>query len=181
MAHSDQPLKEGNLHLSAPHMNAAAIEALSLVPHSSLSFLNVGSGTGYMSCIVAEILGPNSLHVGVELHDDVILHCKESVARWKTNSHVNEEKDGRFVFHFEEDDIADIQIFKGNGLTISTSHGEGVVGFDRIYVGAAVSRADLANITSLLSPGGILVGPGEFLTMLITSFITQHFRAHDDT
>ena len=162
MAHSDQPLKEGNLHLSAPHIYAAAIEALNLVSHSSLSFLNVGSGTGYMSCIVANILGPNSLHIGVELHDDVILHCKESVVRWKTNTHVTSENDGRYVFHFvEEDDIADIQIIKGNGLNISTSQGEGVVGFDRIYVGAAVSRSDLANITSLLSPGGILVGPGE--------------------
>lgn len=160
MAHSDQPLKDGNLHLSAPHMNAAAIEALNLVPHSSLSFLNLGSGTGYMSCIVATILGPNSLHIGVELHDDVILHCKESVARWKPTTHVT-EKDGRHVFRFEEDDIADVQIIKGNGLNISTSQGEGVVGFDRIYVGAAVSRADLVNITSLLSPGGILVGPGE--------------------
>lgn len=164
MAHSDQPLKEGNLHLSAPHMNAAAIEALNLVSHSSLSFPNVGSGTGYMSCIVATILGPNSLHIGVELHDDVILHCKESVVRWKTTTHVT-EKDGGYLFHFEEDDIADIQIMKGNGLNISKSQGEGVVGFDRIYLGAAISRIDLANITSLLSPGGILVGPGEFLTM----------------
>ena len=40
------------------------MEALDLVPNSSLSFLNIGSGTGYISCIVAEIMGPKSLHYG---------------------------------------------------------------------------------------------------------------------
>ena len=64
IAHSDQPLKEGRVHISAPHIYASAIEALDLVPNSSTSFLNIGSGTGYVSCIVAEILGCNSLHYG---------------------------------------------------------------------------------------------------------------------
>ena len=64
MAHSDQPLKEGNVHISAPHIYASAIEALDLTPNSSISFLNVGSGTGYISCIAAAILGPNSLNYG---------------------------------------------------------------------------------------------------------------------
>mmetsp|Transcript_7457 Transcript_7457/g.13587 ORF Transcript_7457/g.13587 Transcript_7457/m.13587 type:complete len:85 (-) Transcript_7457:1511-1765(-) len=66
MAHSDQPLKEGNVHISAPHIYGSAIEALDLVPNSSTSFLNIGSGTGYISCIAAEILGPNSLNFGAQ-------------------------------------------------------------------------------------------------------------------
>ena len=64
------------------------------------------------------------------------------------------------TFHFV-DATADIHIIKGNGLNILTSQGEGVVGFDRIYIGAAVDKEDLANIIELLSPGGILVGPGK--------------------
>ena len=64
IAHSDQPLKHGNVHISAPHIYGSAIEALDLVPNSSMSFLNIGSGTGYISCIVATILGPNSLNYG---------------------------------------------------------------------------------------------------------------------
>ena len=63
-AHSDEPLKEGNVHISAPHIYGSALEALELQPNSSLSFLNVGSGTGYLSCIVAEILGQKSLNFG---------------------------------------------------------------------------------------------------------------------
>ena len=42
----------------------SAIEALDLIPNSALSFLNIGSGTGYISCVVAEILGPDSLNYG---------------------------------------------------------------------------------------------------------------------
>mmetsp|Transcript_47456 Transcript_47456/g.143656 ORF Transcript_47456/g.143656 Transcript_47456/m.143656 type:complete len:129 (+) Transcript_47456:194-580(+) len=63
-AHSDQPLKVGNVHLSAPHIYGSALEALELTENSSLSFLNVGSGTGYLSCIVAEILGSKSVNFG---------------------------------------------------------------------------------------------------------------------
>ena len=64
LAHSDQPLKEGNVHISAPHIYGSVIEALDLVPNSCTSFLNIGSGTGYVSAIVAEVLGPNSLNYG---------------------------------------------------------------------------------------------------------------------
>lgn len=89
----------------------------------------------------------------------MIEHCKASIARWKPNT--VEERDGMCVFHFL-DDKPDIKIIKGNGLNISNTRGEGVVGFDRIYVGAAIGKADLAIVTKLLSPGGILVGPGMF-------------------
>lgn len=158
MAHSDQPLKAGNVHISAPHIYGSAIEALDLVPNSSISFLNIGSGTGYISCVAAEILGTNSLNYGVELHTDVVQHCKASIAKWKSNT--VEEKNEISIFHFM-DNTADIQIIKGNGLNILKDVGESVVGFDRIYIGAAVDKEDLANITKLLSPGGILVGPAD--------------------
>ncbi len=62
MAHSDQPLKEDNIHISAPHIYGAVMEALELPINSPLSFLNAGSGTGYLTCIAASILGPKSSH-----------------------------------------------------------------------------------------------------------------------
>ena len=100
---------------------------------------------------------------GVELHDEVIEHCKASIGRWKTN--IVEELNGVSTFHFA-DGTPDIQVIKGNGLNILKSKGESVVGFDRIYIGAAVDKEELANITKLLSPGGILVGPGALLRLL---------------
>lgn len=63
-AHLDQPLKDGHLHISAPHIYGSAMEALELPPNSSTSFLNIGSGTGYLSCIVAEVLGAKSINFG---------------------------------------------------------------------------------------------------------------------
>ena len=53
------------MHISAPHIYASAIEALDLKSNSTLSFLNIGSGTGYISCIAAEIMGPKSIHYGM--------------------------------------------------------------------------------------------------------------------
>lgn len=100
----------------------------------------------------------------MELHDDVIEHCKASFAKWKSTS-VSE--DGNIsTINFVDDDTPNIHIIKGNGLNISNSEGESVVGYDRIYIGAAVDGADLTNIAKLLSPGGILVGPGKLSTRI---------------
>mmetsp|Transcript_9091 Transcript_9091/g.14909 ORF Transcript_9091/g.14909 Transcript_9091/m.14909 type:complete len:548 (-) Transcript_9091:120-1763(-) len=179
LAHSDQPLKEGNVHISAPHIYGSAIEALDLVPGSCTSFLNVGSGTGYVSAIVADILGPNSLNYGVELHDDVIGHCKASLAKWRGAS-INENGNISTV-NFFDDDTPDIHIIKGNGLNILKSEGESVVGYDRIYIGAAVDSTELTNISKLLSPGGILVGPvdDELVKVIRTGVVAQGLE--DDT
>lgn len=111
-----------------------------------MSFLNVGSGTGYMNCIVAVILGPYSTNYGVEIHKDVLDHCEGAIARWKAMYH---------------DKLPHFQLIHGNALNISMNEGESLVGFDRIYVGASISRNNLSALTSLLKPGGILVGPGK--------------------
>jgi hypothetical protein len=60
MAHTDQPLKEGNVHISAPHIYGSVLEALELSVDSSMTFLNAGSGTCYLSCLAASLCGPRS-------------------------------------------------------------------------------------------------------------------------
>jgi len=86
MAHSDQPLKEGRVHISAPHMYGAAIQALDLVPNSSISFLNVGSGTGYITLL-------KSLDRTVS-----IMVCSRSVS----NLHVIKNKSLTTSFHIKQ-------------------------------------------------------------------------------
>ena len=51
-------------HISAPHIYGAVLEALDLQPNSSRAFLCVGSGTGYLCAIAAEIMGPKSHNFG---------------------------------------------------------------------------------------------------------------------
>lgn len=140
-AYADQPLKEGPVHISAPHIYGSALEALELQPDSSLSFLNIGSGTGYLSCIVSKILGPKSLNYGIELNEKAIQHSQKAI------SHCF---DGKYPDN--------LTIIHGNALCVSLK-GESLVGFDRIYIGASVNKANVSQITKLLSPGGVLIGP----------------------
>lgn len=165
-AYSDQPLKEGHVHISAPHIYGSALEALELQPNSSLSFCNIGSGTGYLSCIVAEALGPKSVNYGIEIFPEVVEHCNASINEWKTSDSFirNHPK------HF-----AHLQIVHGNALNVSNK-GESVVGFDRIYIGASVDKSNLPHITKLLSPGGILVGPvdDELVKIVRIGRLSQH-------
>jgi len=143
-------LKEGHVHISAPHIYGSALEALELQPNSSLSFCNIGSGTGYLSCIVAEALGPKSVNYGIEIYPEVVEHCNSSINQWRKSESFKRNHPNHF---------AHLKIVHGNALNVSSNKGESVVGFDRIYIGASVDKINLPRITKLLSPGGILVGP----------------------
>ena len=148
MAHADQPLREDHVHISAPHIYGTALEALELEARSAQSFLNLGSGTGYLSCIVANLLGPHAVHVAVEVSAPTIRHMQESWARWKA-ANPNLE-------------LPTCETLHGNALQIDVTAGEAITGFDRIYVGATVPRRKLQRLAQLLRPGGILVGPGTY-------------------
>jgi protein-L-isoaspartate O-methyltransferase len=88
------------------------------------------------------------VYSGIEIHQDVIDHSREAIASWKT--------------HFSPArDIAHIDIIRGNALEIDLEKGESALGFDRIYIGAAIGRQSLPHFKKLLKPGGILVGPGK--------------------
>ena len=149
IAHKDQPIRDENIHISAPHIYGSVLEAFELKNDSGLSFLNAGSGTGYLTCIAASILGPRSVHYCIEIHEDVIRHSKEAIAAWQKTRPFTQK-------------TSNIDIIHGNALELNTNKGECALGFDRIYIGAAIHKFNLHMFKKLLKPGGILVGPGEF-------------------
>jgi hypothetical protein len=86
--------------------------------------------------------------IGIEIHKDVVEHSKEAIANWKAHYPPAQE-------------ISQMDIIHGNALEIDADKGECVLGFDRIYIGAAIGKESLSRFRKLLKPGGILVGPGE--------------------
>lgn len=82
-AYTDLPWKSGNIHLSAPCIYCDVMESLNLRP--GMSFLNLGSGTGYLSTMAGLILGPYGINHGVEIHHDVVQYAQEKLEEFKKN------------------------------------------------------------------------------------------------
>lgn len=143
-AYKDLAWKNGNLHLSAPCIYSEVMEALRLRP--GLSFLNMGSGTGYLSTMVGLILGPFGVNHGVELHKDVVEYAKERLEEFIKNSD-----------SFDKFEFCEPKFVVGNCLELSSDCHQ----YDRIYCGAGIQKDHENSMKILLKVGGILVVPIE--------------------
>ncbi|KAL1451905.1 hypothetical protein WDU94_006239 [Cyamophila willieti] len=141
-AYQDLAWKHNLLHLSAPVIYWEVLDQLQLKP--SLSFLNLGSGTGYLSTMAGLILGPNGINHGVELHQEVIDFAHEKLEEFKRDS----ESMDRY-------DFCEPQFVQGNCLYLPPD----VRQYDRVYVGAACPEDKETYMKNLLKVGGILVMP----------------------
>jgi len=79
-AYIDAPCKIGKVHLSAPHMYALVLEKLRLRP--GMRVLNIGSGSGYLSCMMAVLVGASGASHGVELQEEVVAHARKCTKKW---------------------------------------------------------------------------------------------------
>jgi protein-L-isoaspartate(D-aspartate) O-methyltransferase len=128
----DGPLRHGRLHMSAPSIYAQALEALQ--PRPGLSFLNIGSGTGYFSAVVSELIGSYAVSHGIDICEE---HVRRSTARCQKLG-----KNG-------------IEFFPGNVFQLDVRKS---MRYDRIYIGACCKK-ECKYLCRLLKVGGILVGP----------------------
>jgi len=130
--YNDMPIRQGVHHLSAPAIYAEALEAL-LPLREGMSFLNVGSGSGYFSCLVSSIIGPTGTSRGIDIHPELIAFAEARAKRLG------------FPLEFRVGNCHDLDPSKS-------------MRFDRIYVGAcATDRAQ--HLYHLLEVGGVLVAP----------------------
>lgn len=132
VTYADMPLRHGRLHQSAPHIYARALETL--MPQTNMSFLNVGSGTGYFNSLVAELAGGNAINDGIDIWPELVAHASERCSRRGRHN---------IVFSL------------GNVLHLNVDLGSR---YDRIYMGAC-GESRSQNLYRMLQVGGILVGP----------------------
>ncbi|XP_046594992.1 protein-L-isoaspartate O-methyltransferase domain-containing protein 1 [Neodiprion lecontei] len=140
-AYKDLAWKHGNLHLSAPCVYGVAMEYLSLQPGQS--FLNIGSGTGYLSTMAGLLLGPYGINHGIELHEDCLQYAYEQLEKFKLYSRT-----------LEEFDFCEPSFVQGNCLRVTPGKE-----YDAVYCGAAVSDSNIDAIKRFVRVGGLVVMP----------------------
>ncbi|CAK5076686.1 unnamed protein product [Meloidogyne enterolobii] len=73
----------GFLHISAPCIYANVLEHLDL--QTGQSFLNIGSGTGYLSTMAGFFLEENGINHGVELYENVADYAAERISLFQSS------------------------------------------------------------------------------------------------
>ncbi|XP_028406216.1 uncharacterized protein LOC114528733 isoform X2 [Dendronephthya gigantea] len=141
-AYGDYPVRgDDHLHMSAPHMYATVLEALDL--KEGMSFLNIGSGTGYFSMLAGYVIGSQGVNHGVELRANLVEHANECCEEFFMYSPKLKKK------------ICYPQFIHGNCFHIDTT----VQKYDRLYCGAACPRERFDFLLHLVKPKGLVVVP----------------------
>ncbi|XP_058797207.1 protein-L-isoaspartate O-methyltransferase domain-containing protein 1-like [Phymastichus coffea] len=140
-AYKDFAWKHGNIHLSAPCIYCEVMEELALKP--GLSFLNLGSGTGYLSTMVGLLLTQNGTNHGIELYEDCVRYSYDRLDEFKQKS-----------LALDEFDFCEPTFVQGNCLSAVPGRR-----YDRVYCGATCPETHEELIKEFVKVGGILVMP----------------------
>ncbi len=140
---SPQPIGHGAT-ISAPHMHAHAAESLLPHLHPSARVLDIGSGSGYLTAVLASLVGPAGAVVGVDHIAGLVELARGNVAK---------SEDGRAML-----DKGTVRFVQGDGRL---GLDEGGQGWDAIHVGAAAREAHGVLVEQLRRPGRLFIPVGE--------------------
>ncbi|KAG0215248.1 hypothetical protein BGX28_000467 [Mortierella sp. GBA30] len=136
--YEDAPQTIGyNATISAPHMHAAALESLAPYLFPGARALDVGSGSGYLTVCMAQMVGPEGLAIGVDHIPELVQLAKENTMK----DHPEYIHEGRVAFHTADGRIGYAQ--------------DGP--YDCIHVGAAAESMHEELIQQLKAPGRMFI------------------------
>ncbi|KAJ5046482.1 uncharacterized protein L3040_003725 [Drepanopeziza brunnea f. sp. 'multigermtubi'] len=152
-AYEDSPQSIGHAAtISAPHMHASATESLLPFLRPGCRVLDIGSGSGYLTAVLAELASPqNDAGRGTEVAKVVGLeHIKALRDLGERNVSKSDRgkqmlKDGRVSF------------VVGDGRKGWTQGEDAQDGWDAIHVGAAAVKLHQELVDQLKSPGRIFI------------------------
>ncbi|XP_034934797.1 protein-L-isoaspartate O-methyltransferase domain-containing protein 1-like isoform X2 [Chelonus insularis] len=139
--YKDLSWKMGNIHLSAPCVYGRVMESLSLKP--GLSFLNIGSGTGYLSTMAGLLLNSNDINHGVELNKDCVDFACKKLKELKKKCNA-----------LDQFDFCEPIFIHGNFFKVLPNRR-----YDRVYCGAECPESYEIFIKQFVKVGGILIMP----------------------
>lgn len=144
MPYEDSPQPIGHqATISAPHMHANACESLLQNLQPGARVLDIGSGSGYLTAVLAKLVGPSGSVIGVD-------HIQPLVTLAETN--MRKSEDGRQML-----DSGQVKFVKADGRK---GWKEGAP-YDAIHVGAAAAEHHAELTEQLKAPGRLFVPVSE--------------------
>ncbi|KAI7569618.1 protein-L-isoaspartate O-methyltransferase-like protein [Hortaea werneckii] len=138
--YQDSPQPIGNrATISAPHMHAAACESLLPYLRPGARVLDIGSGSGYLTHVLAELVKPGGKVIGVE-------HLAPLVELARRNTERSVE--GRELL-----ESGGIRYVKADGRLGWKEEGP----YDAIHVGAAAAGQNRELVEQLRAPGRLFI------------------------
>ncbi|KAI9680788.1 MAG: hypothetical protein M1817_004228 [Caeruleum heppii] len=125
--------------ISAPHMHASACESLLPFLHPAATVLDIGSGSGYLTHVLANLVAPNGRVVGVDHIEALVQLARGNMGR---------SEEGRGLLGGGR-----VSFVKGDGRKGWVEGGP----YDAIHVGAAAASMHDTLIEQLKAPGRIFI------------------------
>ncbi|CDW57711.1 PCMT domain containing protein [Trichuris trichiura] len=142
--YSLDPVTCRGMVISSPRIYAEVLKHLQLEPGDH--FLNVGSGSGYFSCIAGILVANGGINVGLEIKPGLVEYSKQCVSQMLET-----------CSSFRLLGFVPPQFYCGNLLNVEEIFREKY--FNKIYCGFELNSTAIFLLSEFLRPNGILVTP----------------------